>query len=89
MIIEKIGTGKTVEEAKENALLEMGIAADTDVDFDVEVLEMPQKKVLGIFGGSLAKVKITRNVADPKPEAAKPAAKKSTAPAKGKPRKMR
>lgn len=77
MIIEKIGTGKTVEEAKENALLEMGIAADTDVDFDVEVLEMPQKKVLGIFGGSLAKVKITRNVADPKPEAAKPAAKKA------------
>lgn len=77
MIIEKIGTGKTVEEAKENALLEMGLTADTEVDFDVEVLEMPQKKVLGIFGGSLAKVKVTREVADPKPEAAKPAAKKA------------
>lgn len=77
MIIEKIGTGKTIEEAKENALLEMGLTADTDADFDVEVLEMPQKKVLGIFGGSLAKVKIIREVADPKPEAEKSAPKKA------------
>lgn len=75
MIIEKIGTGKTVEEAKENALAEMGLTADTEVDFDVEVLEVPQKKVLGIFGGNPAKVKITREVADPKPETEKPAQK--------------
>lgn len=85
MIIEKIGTGKTVEEAKENALLEMGLTADTDVDFDVEVLEMPQKKVLGIFGGCLAKVKITREVADPKPEAQKPVEVKSEKKAESKP----
>lgn len=77
MIIEKIGTGKTIEEAKENALLEMGLTADTDIDFDVEVLEMPQKKVLGIFGGSLAKVKITREVADAKPEPKMPTENKS------------
>lgn len=65
MIIEKFGTGKTVEEAKENALVEMGISADSDIEYDFEIVDLPQKKVLGIFGGSLAKVRVFREVADP------------------------
>ncbi|MGN0556822.1 MAG: RNA-binding cell elongation regulator Jag/EloR [Acutalibacteraceae bacterium] len=85
MIIEKFGTGKTVEEAKENALVEMGISAESDIEYDFEIVDLPQKKVLGLFGGSLAKVRVFREVADPvvdkKVEAAeeKPSASKKKA----------
>ncbi len=66
MIKEAIGTGTTVEAAKAAAMLELGIS-DFD-DFNVEVLQIPAKKFLGLFGGSPAKVKVTIEVADPKPE---------------------
>ncbi len=66
MIKEAIGTGNTVDEAKAAAMLELGIS-DFD-DFNVEVLQTPTKKVFGLFGGSPAKVKVTTEVADPKPE---------------------
>lgn len=66
MIKEAIGTGTTVEEAKAAAMVELGIS-DFD-DFNVEVLQIPAKKFLGLFGGSPAKVKVTIEVADPKPE---------------------
>ncbi len=66
MIKEAIGTGNTVDEAKAAAMLELGIS-DFD-DFNVEVLQTPTKKVLGLFGGNPAKVKVTTEVADPKPE---------------------
>lgn len=66
MIKEAIGTGTTVDEAKAAAMLELGIS-DFD-DFNVEVLQIPAKKFLGLFGGSPAKVKVTIEVADPKPE---------------------
>ncbi len=56
MIKEAIGTGDTIEEAKENALTMLDI--DTD-DYEIEVLQMPEKKKFGLFGGSQAKVKIT------------------------------
>ena len=64
MIIEKFGTGKTVEEAKENALLQFGITSDSDVEYDFEIVDLPTKKKLGIFGGSLAKVRVFREVED-------------------------
>lgn len=66
MIKEAIGIGTTVEEAKAAAMVELGIS-DFD-DFNVEVLQIPAKKFLGLFGGSPAKVKVTIEVADPKPE---------------------
>lgn len=66
MIKEEIGTGATVEEAKASALVKLGISEYDD--FQVEVVQNPSKKILGLFGGSPAKVKVTVEVADPKPE---------------------
>ncbi len=66
MIKEAIGVGTTVEEAKAAAMLELGIS-DFD-DFKVEVIQTPTKKILGLFGGNPAKVKVSVNVPDPKPE---------------------
>lgn len=57
MIKEAIATGATVEEAKEAACRELGV--DTfDDRIDFEILEMQSKKVLGLFGGRPAKVKV-------------------------------
>lgn len=50
---EAIGTGVTVDLALEAACREIGLDRE-DVEF--EILEMPVKKTLGLFGGSLAKV---------------------------------
>ncbi len=66
MIKEAIGTGTTVDEAKAAAMLELGIS-DFD-EFTVEVLQTPTKKILGLFGGNPARVKVSVNVPDPKPE---------------------
>ena len=58
MIREAIATGATVEEAKEAACKELGVEAfDDGVEF--EILEMSSKKVLGLFGGHPAKVKVS------------------------------
>ena len=57
MIREAIATGATVEEAKEAACRELGVETyDDNIDF--EILELPSKKVLGLFGGKAAKVKV-------------------------------
>ena len=66
MIKEAIGTGNTVDEAKAAAMLELGLS-DFD-EFTVEVLQTPTKKILGLFGGNPAKVKVSVTVPDPKPE---------------------
>ncbi|MBQ8766997.1 MAG: KH domain-containing protein [Clostridia bacterium] len=66
MIKEAIGTGTTVDEAKAAAMLELGLS-DFD-EFVVEVVQTPTKKILGLFGGNPAKVKVSVNVPDPKPE---------------------
>lgn len=66
MIKEAIGTGNSVDEAKAAAMIELGIS-DFD-DFTVEVVQTPTKKILGLFGGNPAKVKVSVNVPDPKPE---------------------
>lgn len=58
MLKEAIATGATVEEAKENACKELGVETyDDRIDF--EIIEMQSKKVLGLFGGHPAKVKVT------------------------------
>ena len=66
MIKEAIGTGTTVDEAKAAAMLELGLS-DFD-EFDVEVIQTPTKKILGLFGGNPAKVKISVNVPEQKIE---------------------
>ena len=55
MIKEAKGFGSTIEEAKENAIANLGASDFDDVQFDV--IAMPKKKVLGIFGGNKAEVR--------------------------------
>lgn len=69
MIKEAIGYGATIEEAKENAVLKLNVKEDADIEFDV--LAFPQKKVLGLFGGSKAEVKAFIELPDPKPQKVK------------------
>lgn len=69
MIKEARGFGATVEEAQENALNELKASEMDDVQF--EIISMPKKKFLGIFGGSKAEVKATIEVADKKQKSAK------------------
>lgn len=66
MIKEAIGTAATLEAAKAQAMLELGVSEFDD--FKVEVLQNPTKKILGLFGGSPAKVKVSVEVADEKPQ---------------------
>ena len=68
MIKEAIGVADTVEEAKEKALAELNVSFEEDVQ--VEVVALPKKKTLGLFGGSPAKVKVSVEVPDPKPQKA-------------------
>ena len=65
MFKEAIGVAATIEEAKEKALEELNASFEDDVQ--VEVLACPKSKILGIFGGSEAKVKVSIEVPDPKP----------------------
>ncbi len=55
MIKEAFGTGATLDEAKDAALKALGAPEDADVKYDV--IERPKAKVLGIFGGSPAKMR--------------------------------
>ena len=52
---EIIVTGATVEEALENGCVQL--AAERE-NVDYEVLEQPQQKLLGLFGGAPAKVRV-------------------------------
>lgn len=64
MIKEAVGFGNTVDEAKEDAILALGASAEDDIQ--IEILEMPKKKVLGMFGGSRAKVRVFVELPDEK-----------------------
>ena len=55
MFREAIATGETVEQAIQNACSELGIESCGD---NFEIIEMPTKKTLGIFGGNPAKVRV-------------------------------
>lgn len=84
MIHEATATGATIEEAQENARKALGAPEDADVR--TEILAMPTKKVLGLFGGSPAKARAyyeTPDIPAPKKaKAEKPARKKEAAKAK-------
>ena len=53
MIKEAIATGDSVEVAFANACRELGVET---IDAECEIIEMPQKKTLGLFGGRPAKI---------------------------------
>ena len=55
MIKEAIGVASTMEEARKMALA--SLHAPIDADVKVDVIAMPKKKILGLFGGSDAKVR--------------------------------
>ncbi len=63
-MIEK--TGKTIEEAIQAAVAQLGVERD---DLEIEVLEEPSKKFLGLFGGTPAKIRATVKEPPPKIEA--------------------
>ncbi len=88
MIKEAIGFGNTIDEAKEDAILKLGARIDEDIQF--EIVSMPKAKVLGLFGGSKAEVRVYVERPDPKPskkpnkqgKKAEPKAKQENKPAK-------
>ncbi len=57
LINEAIGIGATEMEALEDAKKQLGLDETADVDF--EVIQRPEKKKFGLFGGQPAKVKVT------------------------------
>lgn len=88
MIKEFIGTGKTIDEATLAA--KTGLNAPLTADVKIEVVQMPKKKVLGLFGGCDAQVKASYDDGkkEKKPKTKKkPAEKKAVSekPAKQKP----
>jgi len=79
MIRESIATGDNVDAAFANACAQLGVET---VDAEFEILEMPQKKTLGLFGGRPAKVRAYIEVPDPAPAPApKPAPVSAPKPA--------
>lgn len=66
MIKEAIGFGSTVDEAKENAILNLNASEDDDIQF--EIITMPKKKTLGLFGGCKAQVRVFVELPDLKPK---------------------
>ena len=62
MIREAIATGDNVDAAFANACAQLGVET---VDAGFEILEMPQRKTLGLFGGRPAKVRAYIEVPDP------------------------
>lgn len=52
---EAIGIGETVEIAKEKACEELGVES---YEAQFEILELPTRKTLGLFGGNPAKVRV-------------------------------
>lgn len=62
MIKEARGFGSTIDEARENAVANLNAGADDDIQF--EIIAMPKKKTLGLFGGSKAEVRVYVEVPD-------------------------
>lgn len=67
MIIEAIATGKTLAEAQEAAVSQLGNVDELNVEF--EIITHPKPKTLGLFGGCDAKVRAYAEVPDAKPKA--------------------
>ena len=52
-------SGKTVEEAVQDALKDLGLPSD---EVEIEILEEPSRGILGLVGQRLARVKVTEKV---------------------------
>ncbi len=74
MIKEAFGVADTIEEAIELAKNELNAGLDEDVNY--EIIDAPKKKVMGLFGGSKAKVRAYVELPEPK-EPKKPARQKA------------
>ena len=77
MIKEQTGYGSTIEEAyeeaKTNLILSLGAEKYSEDDIQFDIIQMPKKKTLGLFGGCKAQVKAYIELPDaPKPKANKP-----------------
>lgn len=79
MIHEAKGTGATVEEAIANAQKALGAPALAEVH--TEIISMPQKKILGLFGGSPAKARAYYETPDAPEAKTAPKAEKAAAKA--------
>lgn len=77
MIIEKIGTGKTTEEAIANAKAALNAPEKFLLDVHTKIVEYPRPKILGLFGGAQAKAVAYYDDGKPekKPQSEKKAAK--------------
>lgn len=62
LIKEARGFGSTIDEARENAVANLNAGADEDIQF--EIITMPKKKTLGLFGGSKAEVRVYVEIPD-------------------------
>ena len=67
-VIEK--TGKTIEEAIQAAVAELGVS---ESELEVEVLETPTKRLFGLFGETPAKIRATVKEPPPVKEVVQPA----------------
>lgn len=67
MEMKHIITGKTIDEAKANAVAQLGLDAD---GFSYQVIQLPKSGFLG-FGTQPAKIEVSYEVPDPQPEAPK------------------
>ena len=67
MEMKHIVTGKTIDEAKANAVAQLGLEPD---GFIYQVLQLPKAGFLG-FGAQPAKIEVSYEVPDPQPEATK------------------
>ena len=76
MIKEANGFGATIDEAKENAIKNLGASDFDDIQFDV--IAMPKKKVLGLFGGNEAEVRAYIEIPEPKENKKKAKKEKAT-----------
>jgi len=75
LIKEAIGCGATIDAAKEEAISKLNASELDDIQF--EIITMPKKKILGLFGGCNAQVRAFIEIEEKKPKAnKKPAAKK-------------
>lgn len=68
MVKDAIATGATIEEAQQDAIRALRAPEEADVQF--EVLQFPEKKKFGLFGGKLAKVRAFYEVKEEKPKSA-------------------
>lgn len=80
MVKDAIATGATIEEAQQAAIRSLNAPDDADVQF--EVLQFPEKKKFGLFGGKQAEVRAFYEAKEEKPKAAP--VKKSSGNAKAK-----